>query len=262
MSIRVSVLGSGSRGNATFIRTDKVRMLIDCGLGPRTLANRLRTIGEDPDQIDVVLITHEHTDHVGGLESMVKKYSLDVFMSGGTMDGSRADSFDMNRSGIVPIVPGQSFTVGDVDIDTVRVPHDTAEPTAFSVRYKGIKVTQLTDLGWIPDHVADWRNESHVLILESNHDLDMLRVGPYPWSLKERLVGRNGHLSNATVGRYLRGPFDGRAQHIVLAHLSSTNNHPEIARQEACQALSARGLAEASVSLASQDTPNTPIELG
>ena len=190
MSIRVSVLGSGSRGNATFIRTDKVRMLIDCGLGPRTLANRLRTIGEDPDQIDVVLITHEHTDHVGVLESMVKKYSLDVFMSGGTMDGSRADSFDMNRSGIVPIVPGQSFTVGDVDIDTVRVPHDTAEPTAFSVRYKGIKVTQLTDLGWIPDHVADWMKESHVLILESNHDLDMLRVGPYPWSLKERLVGR------------------------------------------------------------------------
>ena len=113
MSIRVSVLGSGSRGNATFIRTDKVRLLIDCGLGPRTLANRLRTIGEDPDQIDVVLITHEHTDHVGGLELMVKKYSLDVFMSGGTMDGSRADSFDMNRSGIVPIVPGQSFTVGD-----------------------------------------------------------------------------------------------------------------------------------------------------
>ena len=183
-------------------------------------------------------------------------------MSGGTMDGSRADSFDMNRLGIVPIVPGQSFTVGDVDIDTVRVPHDTAEPTAFSVRYKGIKVTQLTDLGWIPDHVADWMKGSHVLILESNHDLDMLRVGPYPWSLKERLVGRNGHLSNATVGRYLRGPLDGQTQHIVLAHLSSTNNHPEIARMEACHALSARGLAEASVSVASQGTPSTPIELG
>ena len=192
MSIRVSVLGSGSRGNATFIRTDKVRMLIDCGLGPRTLANRLRAIGEDPDQIDVVLITHEHTDHVGGLESMVKKYSLDVFMSGGTMAGSRADSFEMDGSRIVPIVPGQRFTVGDVDIDTVSVPHDAREPTAFSVRYKGIRVTQLTDLGWIPDHVADWMKGSHILILESNHDLDMLRMGPYPWSLKERLVGRNG----------------------------------------------------------------------
>ena len=262
MSIRVSVLGSGSRGNATFIRSDKVRMLIDCGFGPRTLATRLRIIGEDPGQIDVVLITHEHTDHVGGLKAMVKKYSVDAFMSSGTMDGSRADSFDMNGSGIVPIVPGRSFTVGDVDIDTVSVPHDAAEPTAFSVRHKGIKVTQLTDLGWIPDHVADWMEGSHVLILESNHDLDMLRVGPYPWSLKERLVGRNGHLSNATVGRYLSDPYDGQAQHIVLAHLSSTNNHPEIARMEAWHALSARGLAEASVSVASQDTPSTPIELG
>ena len=111
-------------------------MLIDCRLGPRMLANRLRIIGEHPGQIDVALITHEHTDHVGGLESMMKNYSLDVFMSGGTMDGSRADSFDMNRSGIVPIVPGQSFTVGDVDIDTVRVPHDTAEPQLFQCATK------------------------------------------------------------------------------------------------------------------------------
>ena len=143
-----------------------------------------------------------------------------------------------------------------------RLDAQETEPTAFSVRYKGIKVTQLTDLGWIPDHVADWMKGSHVLILESNHDLDMLRVGPYPWSLKERLVGRNGHLSNATVGRYLSGPFDGQARHIVLAHLSAKNNHPEIARLEACHGLSARGLAEASVSVASQDTPSTPIELG
>ena len=112
MSIRVSVLSSGSRGNATFIRTDKVRMLIDCGLGPRTLANRLRTIGEDLDQIDVVLITHEHTDHVGGLKSMMKKCSLDVFMSRGTMDGSGADSFDMNRSALSQLFPDRALLLG------------------------------------------------------------------------------------------------------------------------------------------------------
>ncbi len=262
MSIRVSVLGSGSRGNATYIRTDRVRLLIDCGLGPRTLANRLRAIGEDPDQVDAVLITHEHTDHVAGLKAMVKKFSLDVFMSSGTIDGSRADRYDMNGSGIVPIVPGRSFTIGDVEVDTVAVPHDAAEPTAFSVRYNGIKVTQLTDLGWIPDHVADLMKGTHILILESNHDLDMLRMGSYPWSLKERLLGRNGHLSNAIVSRFLAGPYDGQAQHILLAHLSSQNNHPEIARQEACQALSSRGFAGASVSLTSQATPTAPIELG
>ncbi len=262
MSITVSVLGSGSQGNATYIRTPGVRLLIDCGLGPRTLAKRLRAIGEDPDRIDAVLVTHEHRDHVAGLKSMVKKFSLDVFMSCGTIDGSRTDSFDMNSSAIVPVVPGQSFAFGDLEVDTVGVPHDAAEPTAFSVRYNGVKVTQLTDLGWIPDHVADLMKGSHIMILESNHDLDMLRMGSYPWSLKERLVGRNGHLSNATVGRYLAGPYDGEAQHIVLAHLSSKNNHPEIARQEACQALSSRGFTGTSVSLAAQDSSTPPIELG
>ena len=262
MSIKISVLGRGSRGNATFIRTDRVRLLIDCGLGPRTLAKRLGAIGEDPEHLDAVLITHEHSDHVAGLKSMVKKFSLDVFMSSGTIDASRAGSFDMNGSRIVPIVPGRSFSFGDVEIDSVGVPHDASEPTAFAVRYNGIKVTQLTDLGWIPDHVATLMQGSHILILESNHDIDMLRMGSYPWSLKERLVGRNGHLSNATVGRYLAGPYDGQAEHILLAHLSSKNNHPEIARQEARQALSTRGFNEASVSLTSQDTPTTPIELG
>ena len=112
MSIRVSVLGSGSRGNATYIRTEKVRLLIDCGLGPRTLAKRLRSIGEDPDRIDAVFVTHEHTDHVGGLRSMIKKSSVEIFMSCGTIDGSRADSFDMNGSGIFPIVPAEVSRLG------------------------------------------------------------------------------------------------------------------------------------------------------
>ena len=110
------------------------------------------------------------------------------------------------------------------------MPHDASEPTAFSVIYKGIKVTQVTDLGWISQEVAEAIAGSHVLILESNHDVDMLRMGPYPWSLKERLMGRRGHLSNATVSQFLSGAgYDGQARHVVLAHLSSQNNHPEIA---------------------------------
>ena len=262
MSIKVSVLGSGSRGNATYIRTERTRLLIDCGLGPRTLAKRLRAIGEDPEQIDAVLVTHEHTDHVGGLRAMLKASPVEAFMSCGTIDGSRVDSFEMNGSAIVPIIPGRTFAIGDVEVDTVPVPHDAEEPVAFAVRYNGIKVTQLTDLGWIPDHVADAMRGSHILILESNHDLDLLRMGPYPWSLKERLMGRHGHLSNSAVAQFLGGPYDGQAEHIILAHLSSKNNHPEIARQEACQALSSRGLGQAAVSVASQDVPSTPIEMG
>ena len=153
------------------------------------------------------------------------------------------------------------FSVGDIEVDTVAVPHDAEEPVAYSIRHNGIKVTQLTDLGWIPDHVSDSLKGTDVLILESNHDLDMLRMGPYPWSLKERLMGRRGHLSNAAVARFLGGAWDGRARHIVLAHLSSKNNHPELAREVALHALRERG-SETRLSLASQDAPGPILEVG
>lgn len=262
MSIRISVLSSGSRGNSTFIRTERVRLLIDCGIGPRTLRQRLHAIGEGDGPIDAVLVTHEHRDHVGGLGRMLKASPLEAFMTCGTMDGSRVDSFEMNGSAIVPVIPGQTFTIGDVEVESFSVPHDAAEPVAFSVRHNGIKVTQLTDLGWIPDDVSDAMKGSDVLIIESNHDLDMLRMGAYPWNLKERLMGRQGHLSNSAVARFLGGTYDGQAQHVVLAHLSSKNNYPEIALQEASNALESRGLDPSCVSLASQVEPTIPIELG
>ncbi len=262
MSILVSVLGSGSRGNATYIRTERVRLLIDCGFGRRTIRKRLAAIGEDPDGINAVLVTHEHTDHVGGLKSMLKGASIEAFMSCGTIGGSRADAFEMNGSALVPVVPGRSFQIDDVEVDPFSVPHDSAEPVAFSIRHKGIKVTQVTDLGWISDSVSTSLQGSDVLIIESNHDLDMLRIGSYPWNLKERLIGRHGHLSNRAVGRFLESSYDGQARHVVLAHLSSKNNHPEVAKLEARQALRSRGLDEKCVSLASQAEPSQPIELG
>ena len=193
---------------------------------------------------------------------MLKASSLEAFMTCGTIDGSRADSFEMNDSVIVPVIPGQTFTIGDVEVDSFSVPHDAEEPVAFSVRHNGIKVTQLTDLGWIPDDVSEAMKGSDVLIIESNHDLDMLRMGGYPWHLKERLMGRQGHLSNSAVARFLGGAYDGKAQNVVLAHLSSKNNYPEIARQEASNALESRGLDPSCVSLASQAEPTAPLELG
>ena len=265
MSIRISVLGSGSRGNSTFVSTPGVRLLIDCGLGPRTLRKRLNEIGESWEGFDAVLVTHEHRDHVGGLPALMKARGagpFEAFMTCGTIDGSRADTFEMNGSAIVPVIAGRSFTVGDVEIDSFSIPHDARETVGFSIRHNGIKVTQLTDLGWIPEDVSDAVKDSDVLIIESNHDLDMLRMGGYPWALKERLMGRYGHLSNLAVSQFLAGPYDGKAANVVLAHLSAANNHPEIARLEARQALESRGLDASTVSLASQDKPTVPIEIG
>jgi phosphoribosyl 1,2-cyclic phosphodiesterase len=261
MAITVSVLGSGSRGNSTFVKTDRVRLLIDAGISRKELTRRLECIGEDPDGIDAVLITHEHSDHAGGLRMLVKDLPVQAFMTSGTFRALKADEFELNGSQLVPVNAGVPFTVADVEVTPFSVPHDAAEPVAFTMNCGGAKVTQLTDIGYMPEHVAKHLQESDVLILESNHDLEMLRVGPYPWTLKQRLMGRYGHLSNAAVGRYIREHFDGQAQHMVLAHISSKNNHPAIAKHEAARALRDRGLADTQLMVTSQDEPTPPIRL-
>jgi phosphoribosyl 1,2-cyclic phosphodiesterase len=261
MAIMVSVLGSGSRGNATFVKTERVRLLIDAGMSRKEIALRLESIGEDPDGIDAVLITHEHSDHAGGLRMLLKDLPVQAFLTSGTIAAIQAEQYELSGSKIVPVPPGVAFTFGDVEIFPFAVPHDAAEPVAFSITSGGVKVTQLTDIGYMPDHVADRLRGSHILILESNHDLEMLRVGPYPWNLKQRLIGRYGHLSNTAVGRFIREQYDGLAEHVLLAHLSSKNNHPEIAKQEAARALRDRGLTNARLTVTSQDEPTTPIRL-
>jgi phosphoribosyl 1,2-cyclic phosphodiesterase len=261
VAITVSVLGSGSRGNATFIKTERVRLLLDAGMSRKEIATRLESIGEDPDGIDAVLITHEHGDHSGGLRSLLQDLAIEAFLTAGTIHAIRADQYELSRSKIVTVQPGVAFCIGDVEVFPFRVPHDAAEPVAFNITCAGTKITQLTDIGYVPDWVAERLRGSHVLILESNHDLEMLRVGPYPWNLKLRLMGRYGHLSNTAVSRFIREQYDGMAEHLLLAHLSSKNNHPEIAKQEAVRALRHRGLDTEGLGVTSQDEPTLPIRL-
>jgi phosphoribosyl 1,2-cyclic phosphodiesterase len=260
MAVTVSVLGSGSRGNSTFIKTDSVRLLIDAGLSRKELGKRLEAIGEDRNGIDAVLITHEHNDHGAGLKPLMGDLPVKAFLTRGTARGLHTDTFELNGGEVRLIEAGGTFTVGDAEITAFAVPHDANEPVAFSVKAGGIRVTQLTDVGHLPESVARHLLAADCLILESNHDLEMLRVGPYPWVLKERLMGRFGHLSNFAVGKFIREQFDGRASHMVLAHLSEKNNHPEIARQEAMRALRQKGFSS-TVTMTQQQEPTTPIRL-
>src|SRR5499426_69300 len=170
--VTVSVLGSGSRGNATFIRTEQVRLLIDTGMSRRETARRLEMIGEDPDGIDAVFITHEHNDHAAGLKTLMKDLPVQAYLTYGALRELNTDQFELTGSKFVRVVPGMAITIGDVQVLPFRVPHDAAEPVAFSVTCNGIKITQLTDVGHLPDHVAARLSGSHVLILESNHDLE------------------------------------------------------------------------------------------
>jgi phosphoribosyl 1,2-cyclic phosphodiesterase len=261
MAVTVSVLGSGSRGNATFVKTDGIRILIDAGMSRKEIAKRLEAIGEDPDGVDAVLVTHEHNDHSVGLKTLVKDLPIQVFMTWGTITALHGDEYELNGANIVPVLPGVPFKIADTEIMPFSVPHDAAQPVAFSLTCGGVKVSQLTDIGCLPDHVADRLRGSQMLILESNHDLEMLRAGPYPWVLKQRLMGRYGHLSNTAVARFIREQYDGEADHVVLAHLSSKNNHPEIARQEAALALRDRRLSTVRLTITSQDEPMQPVQL-
>ena len=260
MTMIVSVLGSGSRGNTTFIRTETTRILIDAGLSRKELSRRLTSIGEDPNGIDVVLVTHEHNDHAAGLKTLVKDMSVRVYMTVGTRRAMRADEIAWNGSTLHHVAAGMSFHTGDAEITPFAVPHDAAEPVAFSISAGGVRVTQLTDTGHIPDPVAEHLRGANLLILESNHDLEMLRVGPYPWSLKQRLMGRFGHLSNTGVAQFIRDQFDGTASCLMLAHLSEKNNHPAVARQESLKAMRECGH-KTSVTLTSQQEPTSPIEI-
>src|SRR5262245_41358493 len=178
MAVLISVLGSGSRGNATFIKTDSVRLLIDAGLSRKELAKRLESIGEDPDGIDAVLVTHEHNDHGAGLRMLIKELNVRAYLTWGTMRGLQTDTFEMDGSEIIPITPGVPFTIGDAEITPFAVPHDANEPSAFSISCQGLRITQLTDVGHLSESVATHLMGADCLILESNHDLELLRVGP------------------------------------------------------------------------------------
>jgi len=237
LSVRVCVLGSGSRGNATLIATEKTRLLVDAGFSKRETYARLEAVGERAGGFDAFVISHEHSDHVRGLETLALDSAAPIYISAVTYDvmhwDRRLKAFEMFSA-------GTKFSVGDIEVTPFAIPHDAADPVAFTFDTQGIRIGVVTDLGYIPELVKQHVAGCHCLIFESNHDLDMLKVGPYPWHIKQRVMSRTGHLSNRTTGNFLRDDFDGAAQVLVLAHLSENNNHPEIARLSALEALAAR----------------------
>jgi phosphoribosyl 1,2-cyclic phosphodiesterase len=234
MSVRVCILGSGSKGNCTLVATEKTRLLIDAGLSCRETYARLAVIGEPADGLDAVVISHEHTDHISGLRMLALDAKLPIYISRPTRD---VLSWDISIHSIEHFAASEKFTIGDIEVTPFPVPHDAADPVAFTFDTQGIRISLVTDLGYIPEVVKRRVKGSHCLIFESNHDLEMLKIGPYPWYVKQRVMSRHGHLSNNATAAFLAEDFDGAAQVLVLAHLSETNNHPEIARLSAEQAL-------------------------
>jgi phosphoribosyl 1,2-cyclic phosphodiesterase len=251
------VLGSGSRGNSTLIATEKTRLLVDAGFSKRETFARLAAVGERAEGFDAILVSHEHTDHIYGLQSLALAPAFcgaRIYINEATRE---AIQLDRRIEAFEFVTAGEKLSVGDVEITPFSIPHDAADPMAFTFDTQGIRIGLVTDLGYIPELVKRHVHGCHCLIFESNHDLEMLKVGPYPWYVKQRVMSRTGHLSNRTTAEFLAEDFDGTAQVLVLAHLSESNNHPEIARMTATEALAQRspGRNSLELHLASQTAP-------
>lgn len=224
--MRFSVLASGSSGNALYLESLKTQLLVDGGLTGRELEKRLTSIGVDPSRLHGILITHEHIDHISGVGPFARRFGLPVYIHPDALSASKA------RLGKLPaVIPidDSAFEVGDLRVHPFPVPHDAVNPLGFTFHRDGKKLGLATDMGYAQTLVRERLRGCNALILESNHDLEMLKGGPYPWPLKQRIMGRLGHLSNEDAGILLRGLIHERLECVVLAHLSEVNNLPDIA---------------------------------
>jgi phosphoribosyl 1,2-cyclic phosphodiesterase len=239
LTAKVSILASSSSGNSTFLSSGKTRILVDCGLSRRETFARLEAIGEDPRRLDAIVISHEHSDHVCGLPVLAKSLRIPVYLTRLT-----APRIDWNgfAAHIETFQAGSVFSIGDIEVTTFTIPHDAADPVAFCFDVCGRRVGIATDLGYVPESIKWHLRSTDFLLLESNHDIEMLKVGPYPWSVKQRVMGRMGHLSNEVACQFIREDLSGQTRTLVLGHLSEQNNYPELVRLSAAQALRARGL--------------------
>lgn len=218
--MRFLSLGSGSKGNATLVEAGETRILVDCGFTRQDFQRRLAGRDLDPTDIDAVLVTHEHGDHAGGVGAIARGWQLPVYLTHGTAASGRVGKVPLS----VTIEPGQPFAIGDVIVEPVAVPHDAREPVQFVFSWQGIRLGILTDLGSVSRHVIERFGGCDALLLEFNHDLEMLQNGPYPPALKKRVGGDWGHLNNEQAVGFLDAADTSRLHTVVVGHISEQNN--------------------------------------
>lgn len=242
MGLQLCSIASGSSGNCIYLGTDDTKILIDCGLSGKRIAQGLNSIGINPQDIDAILVTHEHIDHINGVGVMSRRYDIPIYANSCTwkaMDKKIGEIKDKNIKVFDNLKP---FDLGNIDIKPYSIPHDAANPVGYCFFSGGKKVALATDLGHVTDEIKSNLFDSDLLVLESNHDVEMLKMGSYPWPLKQRILGENGHLSNDTAGIIISELVENNVSKVILAHLSKENNFPELAYQTVFNILTERGI--------------------
>jgi len=227
--MQVSVLASGSTGNVTYIETPEHKVLVDAGLSGKKIANLMSSIGRDINEVDSLFVTHEHTDHCHSAGILARKYGLDVYANQGAWDAMA------HKIGEVPTElkhvfdPNTTLGLGDLDIESFSVSHDAAEPQFYELHHAGKSFVIITDTGYVSEHVEGVISDADGYLFECNHDLEMLRMGRYPWPLKQRILGDEGHLSNEDSANALMDVIGQRTKRIYLGHRSQDNNMKTLA---------------------------------
>lgn len=257
MTLRFSVLASGSTGNAFYIESEKQRFLVDAGLSGKQMDELFSRVNVDPSRLSGILVTHEHSDHIKGLGIMARKYNLPIYANEKTWKAMEKSLGKLSLDQKFHFGMEEMKTFGDMEIESFGVSHDAAEPMFYTFRHEGKKVALVTDLGYVSDRIKKTVEDADAYIFEANHDVEMLRMGRYPWSVKRRILGDSGHVSNEDCGLALTDVISNRTKRIYLAHLSLDNNMKDLARMSVEQVLKERGI---DISLHDTDPRNpTPL---
>jgi len=280
VAVRLTILGSGSSGNCAYVETDEARILVDAGFSARQIRQRLATIGRTPENLTGILITHEHSDHICGLLALAQKLKLPVYCNRATQEATMwtfKAKWNSNKSPALNGLDGgdvkgqldwQLFRTGDsfelngVVIETFSIPHDAQDPVGFLLRANGTKIGFATDLGHVTKLVIDRIRTANVLVLEANHDVKMLQDCPRrPWSLKQRILGRHGHLSNEAAADAIQEIMSADLRNLYLGHLSRECNRPELAHRVVNERLQKIGAAHVALAVTLQDVPCPTLSL-
>ncbi|MBP3477103.1 MAG: MBL fold metallo-hydrolase [Lachnospiraceae bacterium] len=229
--MRLCSIASGSSGNCVYVGSDTTHLLIDVGISGKRTEAGLKELGLKMNEIDGIFITHEHADHISGLGVLARKYGIPIYATKGTIEAIRQSSSvgEIEESLFQTIKPDEKCIVKDLSLYPMHTSHDAADPVAYRINHGTQKIGIVTDLGCYTDYTVECLKDLDVLYLEANHDVHMLQVGPYPYYLKQRILGERGHLSNETAGKLLSRLLHDKMQTIVLGHLSKENNLPELA---------------------------------
>lgn len=247
--MRFASLGSGSRGNALIVEAGDTRVLLDCGFAARTTAEKLGRLGVSPDSLSGVLVTHEHSDHIAGVFRFARRYELPVYLTHGTHAAAPRGKLPLPECRLID--SHTSFAIGDLEIHPFPVPHDAREPVQYAFSNGRHRLGVLTDTGAITPYIVEVLRVCDALVLECNHDAELLAASDYPAMLKRRISGRLGHLDNDTAASFLRQIDTSRLQHVVAAHLSQQNNRRELAVAALASALNC---ADEWIGVASQES--------